>query len=377
MTSTVLFLPWVQIEQRIVVGDVTFHPFAEAISLAGERRAQLKLFGSIYVDGYTLALACKRREPAQHLFPTVIFVAADDDSARHARDAADVLMLSTILENSIVRANGATFASVVRWLDGDLGFIVDRTPRIHGSTTNGIGAETYFEMRPPRTGSFHHSRRAAMVDALWAAINGSFATELREIFDTLRTATSESPDVSVDLAESLMAKAATQLTHLPGTPDKKAPMLTRLCALLSRFIAESTGDEYGFHIARVWQAVRDHRNDFWHPERRLGALFAFSNQTLVTPLVLALRMVHALVAARLIELGYAPGDGELAADVVAIERWVATLGPDLEAGLGPVINVASMIERNERAKKVEGSFWKGRSRARLEQAIARATAKAS
>ncbi|MGC2407471.1 MAG: hypothetical protein WA431_13770 [Candidatus Cybelea sp.] len=297
------------------------------------------------------------------------FVTDDDEQARHARDAVDVLMLSTILENSTLRANGATFASVVRWLDGEPGFIVDLTPRMHGSTTNGIGAETYFEMKPPRTGSFHHYRRAAMVDALWAAVNGSFATELRQIFDTLRTATSESPDVSMDLAESLMAKAATLLTHLPGRPDQKTPMLRRLRALLSRFAAESTGDEYRFHIARVWQAVRDHRNDFWHPKRRPGAVFPFSDQTLVTPIVLALRMAHALVAARLIELGYAPDDGELAADVVAIERWISTLGPDLEAGLEPVRDAASMMKRKERAEKAEGSFWESRSHARFEQAV--------
>ena len=180
-------------------------------------------------------------------------------------------MLSTILENSMPHANGATFARVIRWLDGEPGLMVDFTPRMHGSTTNGIMADTYLEMRPPSTGSFHHSCRPAMVEALWKAVNGIFAPELREIFDTLRTATSESPDVSMDLAESLMAKAATLLTRLPTTPDKKEPLLARLRALLSRFVPESTGDEYGFHIARVWQAVRDHRNDFWHPERRTGA----------------------------------------------------------------------------------------------------------
>jgi len=279
-------------------------------------------------------------------------------------------MLSTILENGLIHANGATFASVVRWLDGEPGFIVDLTPRMHGSTTNGIGADTYFEMKPPGTGSFHHSRRPAMVDALWAAFNGGFAVQLRNILDTLRTATSESPDVSMDLAESLMAKAATLLTHLPGTPDQKGPMLTRLRALLTRFTAESTGDEYGFHIARVWQAVRGQRNQFWHPEHRSGAIFPFNDQRLVTPLVLALRMVHALVAARLIELGYASNDSELAADIVAIERWISTLGPHLEADLEPVTDAASMMKRKERTEEVEGSFWESRSNARFAQAIA-------
>jgi len=46
MTSTVLFLPWLQIENPIVVGDVTLHPFAEALALAGKRREQLGLLRS-------------------------------------------------------------------------------------------------------------------------------------------------------------------------------------------------------------------------------------------------------------------------------------------------------------------------------------------
>lgn len=376
MTSSVLFLPWVHIQEPILVGDVTFHPFVKALALADGRRAQLELFGSIYVDGYTLALALQRGEPAPRLHPTVAFIAEDDERGRHVRDAVGVLMLSTIFENHILAANGTTFASAIRWLDGVPGFMVDYTPRLNGSTTNGIGADTYFEMKPPSVGAFHHLRRASMVDALWGAINGTFAVELREILDTLRTATSESPDVSMDLAESLMAKAATLLTHLPGTPDQKGPMLARLLTLLSRFTPATTGDEYGFHIARVWQAVRDHRNDFWHPARRRGALFPFNQQTLVAPPVLALRMIHALVAARLIELGYAPTDGELAADVVAIDRWISTLGPHLETGVERVTDPESMMRRKERVEQVEASFWESRSQARFQLAVTRELAAA-
>src|ERR1700686_4626404 len=118
MTSTVLFLPWVQIENSIVVGDVAFYPFAEALTLAGERRAQLKLFGSIYVDGYTLALASEPGEPAPGARPT-------------------------LLENGVLHANGATFARSIRWLDGAPAFIVGFSPRMNGSTTNCVGASAY------------------------------------------------------------------------------------------------------------------------------------------------------------------------------------------------------------------------------------------
>lgn len=374
MTSTVLLLPWVQIERPFTVGDIAFHPFADALAFAGERRRQLELFGSIYVDGFTLALAVQRSEPVPRIHPAVAFVAEGDVGARHVRDAVDVLMLSTILENSIDPSNGATFAPVIRWLDGEYGFMVDSTPRIHGSTMNGIFAETYFEMRPPRTGRFHHLRRPSMVDALWAALATPFAAELRDVFDTLRTATSESADVSMDLAESLIAKATTLLVRLPGTPDKKKLMLARVRALLAAFVPDSTGDEYGFHIARVWQAVRDHRNEFWHPEPLPVDIFPFMGQRLVTPMLLAIRMIHALLAARLIELGCAPDDGELRADVIAIERWIATLVPSLEAGLAPVMDAKTMLARKERVDEAHDGFGKLRSRARLERAVERAMA---
>ncbi len=88
-------------------------------------------------------------------------------------------------------------------------------------------------------------------------------------------------------------------------------------------------------------------------------------------MVLALQMVHALAAARLVELGYAPDDGEVAADVVAIERWIAALGPDLEVGLVPVTDAASMMKRKERVDSTEQAFWKSRSQARFERTVTR------
>ncbi len=65
-------------------------------------------------------MAWGRREPAPHLTPTVAFVDDNDVDARHVRDAVDVLMLSTIIENAMIRSNGSTFESVVRRLDGEL-----------------------------------------------------------------------------------------------------------------------------------------------------------------------------------------------------------------------------------------------------------------
>lgn len=371
MSGQALFLPWIQLDKPIKIGDVTFHPFSDALSAAGHRRAQLQSFGSIYIDGYILALSMERGEPIPRLRPTIVFVADDDEFAQHARDAVEVLMLATILENGISQANGATFYNVVRWLDGEADFIVDVTPKMRGRRLNGIGASTYFHMKPPHTGEFHHLRKQAMVDALWAAVNGTSADEFREIFDTFHTATSESPDVSPELAESLMAKAATLLTHRHGMPDQKGPMLKRLRSLLTAFVTESTTDEFGYHIARVWQAVRDHRNDFWHPERRGGNIFPFSDQTLVAPLVIALRMVHALIAARLIELNYASADGDLADDIVAIEHWIATLVSSLDDGLEALTGVELMMERKSRAENVEEQFTKLRWNAHIDHAISR------
>jgi hypothetical protein len=91
----------------------------------------------------------------------------------------------------------------------------------------------------------------------------------------------------------------------------------------------------------------------------------------VAPLVIALRMVHGLLAARLVELGYAPVDGELADDISGIERWIATLEPTLDAGLETLTGVALAMERNERADKAATSFFQFRSKVRCERTFRR------
>jgi hypothetical protein len=379
MKRGVMLLPWIQIQRPITVGDIVFHPFADALALAGQNEPRLRSFGETYVEGVTLGLAIERGERTPYLLPTVVFVEEDDASIRAAHDAVDVLMLATIFENHGFGANGTTFERVLRPLDVGHPFVVDRVPRMHGATINMSGPMALV-MRPPHTGPFHHVRRPAMVDALWEAMNGPAASEFREILDTLRTALSESPIVSMVLAESLMAKVATLLVHRKGLPDEKAVLLARVRGLLGHVLVESTGDAYGFHIARVWQVVRDHRNDFWHPERRGGDAFPFSAQTMVTPFMLALRMAHALVAARLIELGHAEPDSELAADIVGIERWIATLEPSLEDGLEMLTGVKLEIEHMQRADTVESSYGSfridARFRTRMRGVLARQASRA-
>jgi hypothetical protein len=369
-------LPWIELHDTIVVGDVTILPFAEALHQADARAEQLETLAAIYVDGYSLPLAIANGNEVPYLKPAVVFVSDDDDGVRHAQDAIDVLMLSTIFENNPMRANGATFATSQRYLDGEHGFMIDITPTMYGTRMNAIGAEMYLEMKPPRTGPFHHGRRPAMVNALVRALEGPFASELRRLFDTLRTATSESPDVPMDLAESLLAKAAMLVIHQPRLEDRKSPMLARLQKLLGALIEPSTGDEYGFHIARVWQAVRDHRNDFWHPDRRGSNDFPFVQQRLVSPMMLAMRMMHGLLSARLIELGCADSDGDLRADVIGAEDWIGTLNPSLEDGLdllaaGPKRD----LEMHLRAQAAEDNFGRLRSRERLKLGLARSLRK--
>jgi hypothetical protein len=57
MTARVILLPWIQLHDEIVVGDVRIMPFAEALQLAGDRAPQLRTLASVYVDGYTLPMA--------------------------------------------------------------------------------------------------------------------------------------------------------------------------------------------------------------------------------------------------------------------------------------------------------------------------------
>lgn len=371
MTNRVLLLPWIQLDEPLFIGAVTILPFPEALRKAASRAEQLAVLASIYVDGYTLRLAIQRNEAIPFLKPAVIFVDEDDHDARAAQDAVDVLMVSTIFENDLFRANGATFASAQRYLDGEFGFMADITPTMYGTRMNGIGADAYLEMKPPRTGLFHFGRREELVRALVAALGTNVARDLRRLFDTLRTATSESPDVPMDLAESLVAKAAMLVTHVPGIEDQRARALRRVRELLYPLVGSPMTDEFGYHIARVWQVVRDHRNDFWHPVRHAARDFPFMQQRLVSPMTLAIRMIQALLSARLIELGCAQTDSELADDVVGAERWIATVGPELETGLADLTGIKRQMEHNARAQKADADFCRFRSKARLERGIRR------
>jgi hypothetical protein len=369
VAGAVLILPWIQIEKPITIGDVVFYPFDDALSIAGKHREDVEAYGSIYVDPYFLGLAVQYRKPVPKLKPTIAFVAEDDELSQHANDAANVLMLSTIFENQSVHANGATFARIIRGLDEGGG--VEIIPRMHGRTLNLIGFKTHLQTRPRHTGDFHHLREPEMVNALWNAMTGSSASSYRVILETLRTATSESPDVSWDLAESLMAKAATLLVQEGSVPDERLALSQNLKLLLAPFIDQSTNDEYGYHIARVWQAVRDRRNGFWHPKLRASKDFPFAQQTLIAPLVIALRMVQAVFVARLVNGGYAPADSSLVANVMAAERWFETLNPDLEISPEGLSYFEFVMARRERSEKAENAFWELRSQSRFQLAVAR------
>ena len=57
-----LLLPWIDLNEAIVVGAVTFHPFDVALELAGENAQALREYGSIYIDGCRLPLAIEHGE---------------------------------------------------------------------------------------------------------------------------------------------------------------------------------------------------------------------------------------------------------------------------------------------------------------------------
>jgi len=151
---------------------------------------------------------------------------------------------------------------------------------------------------------------------------------------------SDSPDMSLELQHSLFAKAATLVIWKRGIRgDYDRYLKPRINALLEPFFQgrRARGSKRPLRgsswIRKAWLAVRGQRNNFWHPQRRGGRRYKFSRQQLVLPMMIALRVVYALILARLAEMHVLREKSKLRLDIPAVAQWIGSLGPDLENGL--------------------------------------------
>ena len=355
-----LLLPWVHNAARFAVGDVEFLPYADALnSLPHEQAVALERYAGMYVSGETVsdaiaqlrqlragreapdadlrALVGKIREPS-HLEPLIVLVSTRV-AVDHALRAVECLMFATIIENGVYYATSVTFRVEGYDLARETGGITEVRPRMHGRVISGLDVATRIVVRPEHAETYHSNADLEFAAALLNAVELPKGRYLVEALAALRLAMNDSPDVTQALQHSLFAKAATLAIWKRGLKkDTVTALRPRVDDLLGPFFQRRR--RYGSKatlrgpawIRKAWIAVRSERNNFWHPRHRKNRA-KFSQQRLVTPMMIALRTVYALTLARLAEIGTLRSDSRLRADVPAIAEWIASLGPDLERGL--------------------------------------------
>lgn len=357
--DAILVCPWIDIRRPIEIGDLTLLPLPQAVECIDPslrrsvvlatsyfyRRAsveatvrKLREFSAALNDGDDPARALAEHELTlpQPTSPAVILLTSEFDEERAYR-AIDALMFATIVRNnSVAYASAAAFRCYTQRLTtGEAGFITAVSRRAHGSLSNAFYAGDRLELQPDNAGTFHRNAEPALLTALFTALTSPEGIYLIDAVDALRLASSDSPDMSSALEYSLYAKASSLAFYIRGKDDF-AVQVVRLEKLLEPFLGPkptAVGSDATYEIVRVWKAVRSARNSFWHPRLGNSGTYRFERQRLIAPHHIARHMVYAIVVARLIELGALASENVVAADVVGVESWLATIGPELEDGL--------------------------------------------
>lgn len=407
-----LLLPWVRNADRLVVGDVEFLPYADALrSLPSDQADALRRYAGMYLSDSTVSNAITQvrrlfaarnagesaveealaamHEP-HHLEPLVALV-ADRAELDHAFHAVDCLMFATVIENGAWYANSMTFRAAGYDLTMGAGSLTEIRPRMHGRVMDGLDVESHFFVRPAHAEDYHRNANLEFASALLRALSMPKGRYLSDALAALRLAMNDSPDVTQALQQSLFSKAATLVIWKRGLRrDSMSVLRPRVEALLASFFRGRR--RYGSKqrlrgsswVRKAWIAVRSERNNFWHPRRQKNRA-KFSQQQLVTPIMIALRTVYALILTRLAEIGTLRPDSELRADVPAIAEWIASLGPALERGLRlPTLLSSGPDDRrqwaldsvawNEAAREAN-NWWRFRAEERMQAGISKTLVK--
>ncbi len=319
-----LIVPWLDLREKYIVGRVNLLPRSVAIEQAGNLRIYVEARTKMFVGSDSIGRHLLHGHPIHPQNVTVIFLddIVDEDEARRAVNA---LCFATIAANDppVSYANGTTFFHFVQSLGGEPSFVGDRRPRLHGSVLDGYHVDYIYESRPRNAEHFHYRADDDFLAALVAASEQE--PDIADALSVIRMAASDSPDVDLTLALTLYATATVRILAQPGIDDKLSLSLTREKSLLQPLLGIGvTGDEFEYHIARVWKSIRDIRNNWWHPTKMKMAAFPFERQTVVRPHLIAFRMVQALLAARLVEMGLLELP-KATAIVRPIEDWIASI----------------------------------------------------
>jgi hypothetical protein len=269
-------------------------------------------------------------------------------------------MFATVIENSVFYANSSTFRVDGYDLSRNVGDVTETRPRMHGRLLGSFNLESRFIVRPDHAEQYHAGANLEFASALLKAQERGGGRYITEALAALRLAMSDSPDVTQELQHSLFSKAATLVIWKRGLKNDNVTKLKhRVDSLLLPFFQGRRisgrplrGPSW---IRKAWIAVRLARNNFWHPKRRRGRS-KFSQQNLVAPIMIALRVVYALILARLNEMRVLSKNSTLRSDVPAVAEWIASLGPNLENNLA-VPRIRSGSDEDRRRWAIEQVAW--------------------
>jgi hypothetical protein len=313
--------PWIDLKEPLTIGDVEFLPRAVAIERAGELGPNVDASTSYFYDhriegapylGHPLGLVS--------LQPTVVLLDGTITYERVDR-AALVWGFATIFGNDgqFTYANSTTFQHFYQKLGGEAGVHARRMRRMHGSLLNGSLVMNALDVRPHWCGNCHDPDED-MLPLLESIIDDSGAGPIWQALDALRLATKDDDTEPAAAEHAHYARAVERLLHRPGQPRKQRDHLQRALAeeLLRPMLANATPP---YRILDVRDAVRDRRNEFWHPEASFAPKRTFEKQVKVHPNLIAFRAISTLITASIRAIVNRPLPDRLETYVEAVEEW--------------------------------------------------------
>jgi hypothetical protein len=317
-------LPWLDIRDQVVVGDITFYRAEDALALLGERAEILADRLRIYREAWegepvrgTIALHRDQLEGGGDCPPDVL------------RRAVDILMISALFKNDgeLRQQNATTFTVYIQRLGGEAGFMATSTRRRNGGVF--MGTSTGLVMTKPLYAEHFSSYSRPIRDALVAAwsVPEDASWRFLDSLEWFRRASTDADNVEPVVDLVLILTGVDFLLAHPGTAGAGLDY-ARVQALLAPYqkipcCSVRSSRVQRCHIEAVLFALNAVRNASVHPRRLADAeMFGFRRVDKPTFAWLADRCFMALMVGRLIELGVLEPTDAMEAFIVGVERWI-------------------------------------------------------
>jgi hypothetical protein len=342
----IMVYPWLELREPLTVCGVEFLPREVSIARASAKAANIEAATSYFYSPFIMSMPGEPVELSP-VNPTVVFM--DEKTTRDRVEiATQVLCFSSLvanIERAGLYANATVFDHHVQKLGPDPNVYARRTRRMHGNALGGAMISNVLEVQPAWCGKFV-TPNAELMHALEAVILEERAKPIGQAVESLMTATADADNVSADLERAMYARAAERLLHRAGEPIKgrRQRQEARGLAILGPILTAWENPSDGRQIMNAWDAFREYRNEYWHPDERTSPPYAFELQTAIHTNLVAFRMLVALIVATLVDLGALDIMSKPAAFVPAIESWIGAIkendarDPQEASNLGPILS---------------------------------------